>query len=83
MSAVPAGDVIVALDGIKVTRASLEKRIHACRPGDRLAVHAFRRDELFETSLLLIAPQADTCELNLKADADPQTLARRSVWLGG
>jgi predicted metalloprotease with PDZ domain len=78
-----AGDVIVALDGIKVTRASLEKRISACRPGDRLAVHAFRRDELFETSLLLIAPLADTCELTLKTDADPQALARRRAWLGG
>jgi predicted metalloprotease with PDZ domain len=77
-----AGDVIVALDGIKVTRASLEKRINTCRPGDRLTLHAFRRDELFEASLLLVAPLADTCELILQADADPQTAARRRAWLG-
>ncbi len=77
-----AGDVIVALDGIKATRAILEKRLNASRPGDRLPVHAFRRDELFETTLLLIAPLADTCELILKTDADPQTLARRHAWLG-
>lgn len=77
-----AGDVIVALDGLKVTRASLEKRIAAGRPGDRLTLHAFRRDELFETTLLLVAPLADTCELTLKTEADPQTLARRQAWLG-
>ncbi len=77
-----AGDVIIAVDGLKVTRTSLEKRIAASRPGDRLTVHAFRRDELFETTLLLIVPLADTCELILKTDADPQILARRQAWLG-
>ena len=76
-----AGDVIIALDGIKVTRASLEKRLNACHPGDRLSVHAFRRDELFETTLLLIAPLTDTCQLVLVADADGQTLTQRHAWL--
>ncbi|HUH41330.1 MAG TPA: PDZ domain-containing protein, partial [Castellaniella sp.] len=42
-----AGDIVLAIDGLRVTDvASLERLLQARRPGDRVTIHVFRRDEL-------------------------------------
>jgi len=78
-----AGDVVVALDGLRVTPKSLDALLAARRPGDAVRVHAFRRDELHEVTVRLAAPPADTCLLRLakKAGAGAQRLRRN--WLRG
>ena len=77
-----AGDVLVALDGLKASAERLEACARDGRPGDRVAVHAFRRDELFETTLELAAAPEDAAWLALDADAAPDAVARRERWLG-
>ncbi len=60
-----AGDVLVAIDGIKVDPASgLEPLLARYRAGDRLRVHVFRRDELRSYRVRLGAPEALDCELS-------------------
>ena len=76
-----AGDVLVAINGIKVCRANLEKRLAYYHAGDTLRVHAFRRDELFEVTVVAMPPPLDTCFLTLHADADTDTQIRRRAWL--
>ncbi|HEY8244251.1 MAG TPA: peptidase M61 [Casimicrobiaceae bacterium] len=76
-----AGDTLVALDGLKATGDRIDAYARDARPGDRIAVHAFRRDELIEATLELAAAPEDTAWLALDADASPDAIARRERWL--
>lgn len=76
-----AGDVLVAVDGLKVDEKTLKALLERHRPGQRLRVHAFRRDELMEFEVVLAAAQAS--EVSLKAQSvDRATGAGRRSWLG-
>lgn len=77
-----AGDTLVALDGIRVTRANFDALLATKRPGDTVQVHAFRRDELLAVTVDLPAPPEDTCWLTID-EVDEATLKRRTAWLGG
>jgi predicted metalloprotease with PDZ domain len=77
-----ANDVLIALDGLRVTPASLDKMIETRSPGDTLLVHAFRRDELMTFNLTLKPAAADTVALRLADQADAAQLALRQGWLG-
>ena len=73
-----AGDLLLAIDGLRVTPASLELQLARRQPGDQLTIHAFRRDELMEFTLRLEAPPADTARLTSNAKGERQ----RREWLG-
>jgi predicted metalloprotease with PDZ domain len=77
-----AGDVLLAFDGLRVTAASFEAQLARRRPGDRLEVHAFRRDELMRFELELASVPADTVKLALAAKPAAAALALRKGWLG-
>ena len=77
-----AGDVIIAVDGLKVDRASLEKRLARHRPGETVAVHYFHRDELNHTTLDIREAPADTAWLIIDTDATPAQRVFRDAWLG-
>ena len=76
-----AGDVLVALDGLKVTSSNLEKLLAPYKPGDSVEIYAFRRDELMCFKLTLQALPLDTVELLLKQDIDEGVDSRRKDWL--
>ncbi|MEQ6291707.1 M61 family metallopeptidase [Vogesella sp. GCM10023246] len=57
------GDVVIAVDGLKVT--DLDKAIRRCCSGDSIKLHAFRRDELLSFRVTLQDTPADTCRLRL------------------
>jgi predicted metalloprotease with PDZ domain len=78
-----AGDVIVALDGLRVTPRTFDALLARRRPGDAVRVHAFRRDELHERVVRLAAAPLDTCVLRFAAKAGPAALRLRHGWLGG
>jgi predicted metalloprotease with PDZ domain len=74
-----AGDALVAVDGLRVTARNLDALLGRRRPGDTLAVHAFRRDELMRFELTLGAPGDDAPRLECGQSAN----ALRRAWLGG
>ncbi|CAG0961018.1 hypothetical protein BURK1_00718 [Burkholderiales bacterium] len=76
-----AGDTLLALDGLRASAERLDACARDGRPGERISVHAFRRDELIETTLELAAAPDDTAWLALDARADADALARRERWL--
>ncbi len=78
-----AGDVLVALDGLKVSAAGFDKLMARRMAGDRAEIHVFRRDELMCFEVELQAPPADTAKPELDADASPAAVALRTGWLGG
>lgn len=77
-----AGDVIVALDGYRVTQESLKARLRALAPGRTVELSYFRRDRL-RTGMLQIARHFDT-ETTIEpiADAGARALRLRDAWLG-
>ncbi|MFZ4536770.1 M61 family metallopeptidase [Propionivibrio sp.] len=58
-----AGDLLLAIDGLRLTPATLEKQLARHRLGDTITVHAFRRDELMEFKVCLDSPEANTAKL--------------------
>ncbi len=75
-------DVLMAVDGLRVDAAGLEGVLRRHAAGTSLRVHAFRRDELFETELVLDAPPATHARLTLDPGASAEALERRAHWLG-
>lgn len=75
-----AGDVLVALDGLRVTASNLDTLLKRYRAGDAIAVLAFRRDELMAFTVVAkpdVAPQ-----YVLEVQAKPVAAVRlRAAWL--
>jgi predicted metalloprotease with PDZ domain len=77
LAGLSAGDVLIALDGLRVSASNLETLLERYSPGHALDVHAFRRDELLEVRLLLGLPPL---QWQLSAEAGRRRL--RQAWLG-
>lgn len=76
------GDRVIAVDRLRVNDRNLKARLARYNAGDRIAVTAFRGDELLEFTAELEPAPADTCSLEFDPDADAAALARRRAWLG-
>ena len=77
-----AGDVVVALNGLRVNHTSLMERISRVAPGETVELHAFRRDELMVFSAVAQPPREEVAELVLLEDLEPAVALRRKAWLG-
>ena len=77
-----AGDVIVAIDGLRASAAAIDALCGTRKAGETLTIHAFRRDELFSATLTLAEAPLDTCTLELDDAASADAKARRDAWLG-
>ena len=73
-----AGDLLIAIDGLRVTSTSIDKQLARHRPGDSIKVHAFRRDELMEFRVRLATPEASTAKLAVSK----KSVRLRRQWLG-
>ncbi|KUY96627.1 MULTISPECIES: M61 family metallopeptidase [unclassified Burkholderia] len=77
-----AGDTLIALDGLRVTGTNLDTLLARYRPGDKIEVHAFRRDELRTAKLKLDGPEV--ARYRLTAAAKPAAAHKaREAWLKG
>lgn len=75
-----AGDLLVAIDGLRVTATNLESLLSRYRAGDAVSVHVFRRDELMHFTVELT--QGDAPQVVLDVLVKPVAVARkRSNWL--
>jgi len=77
-----AGDVLVAIDGLRVTGANLDALLSRYLPGAKIEVHAFRRDELRTAQVKLDGPEVSRYTLSV---TDKRAAARnwRERWLAG
>jgi predicted metalloprotease with PDZ domain len=76
------GDVLVAIDRLRVTARNLSRRLARFENGERVTASVFRGDELLEVGIVLKAAPLDTCYLILREQADARALERRRAWLG-
>lgn len=77
-----AGDIIIAVDGLRVSNDRLDQVIATYASGECVPVHAFRRDELMQFMVTLQPAPAHTCYLLDMAAPDPAQQRRRDAWLG-
>ncbi len=61
-----AGDILLAIDGVRVKASNLPSLLAAYKPGDKVALHAFRRDELLECSATLQGDASPAVRLHIK-----------------
>ena len=80
LAGLSAGDVVVAVDGLRVSAASLEKRLRSYAVGATVVLTAFRRDELMAFQVKLQAHPAHICLLTMQ-DTPINAKARRNAWL--
>jgi len=76
------GDVLVAVDRLRVTGRNLARRLARFEDGERVTATVFRGDELVEAGLVLKRAPLDTCYLVVRDQADAEAAARRRAWLG-
>jgi predicted metalloprotease with PDZ domain len=77
---VSAGDILIAVDGLRVSATSIETLLGRYRAGDKVLLHLFRRDELMVCEATL-APD-DTPQTTLTSQQKPMAAARmRTAWL--
>jgi predicted metalloprotease with PDZ domain len=73
-----AGDLLLAMDGLRVTPSTLDKQLARRQAGDLVKVHAFRRDELMAFDVQLAPSPAEDCTLAVERGAN----VLRRKWLG-
>jgi len=83
LAGISAGDVLVAIDGLRVTESNMDKLIARAINGAPIEILVFRRDELMRFAVTPLPAVANTCELWFKDGIDEQTLDRRQRWLSG
>ena len=76
------GDVLVAIDRLRVTGRNLQRRLARFESGERVTASVFRGDELIEVGLVLKPAPLDTCYLTVLAHAEQPAAERRRAWLG-
>jgi predicted metalloprotease with PDZ domain len=76
------GDVLVAIDRLRVSSRNLARRLARFEAGERVTASVFRGDELIEVGLVLKPAPLDTCYLVAREHADAAALERRKAWLG-
>ncbi len=81
MGGLSAGDIIIALDRIKVDKANIDKVITSYPAGSPVTVHAFRRDELMEFSVTLQVIEDSACFITCDTNASPEQIRYREDWL--
>jgi predicted metalloprotease with PDZ domain len=76
-----AGDIVMAVDGLRVTPDNVDAHLARYSAGETVEVHAFRRDELHVLPVKLEAAQLDAWSLSVDEDSSEGARARRA-WLG-
>ncbi len=76
-----AGDVLIALDGIKIISGNLDQLLERAQIGNRVEIHAFRRDELMQFEVEMRPAEPNTCYLWLEQDISQEQQSRRQDWM--
>lgn len=80
-----AGDVLVAIEGLRVTGADAQtnvgKLLASYRVGDQIVVHAFRRDELMSFNVRLQSDDTPMWAFELIKENKGAKKSRRPTWM--
>ncbi|WP_198314680.1 M61 family metallopeptidase [Chitinibacter sp. GC72] len=77
-----AGDVIVAIDGLRANTALLERLFATPNAAQTHVLHIFRRDELMQLQLAPEMSPADTIGFRIKKESSQQEIDNLSIFTG-
>jgi len=80
-SGLAAGDVIVAVDELRLNEKQLEKYLAGTAQGESVTIHVFRHDRLMAFEVIPQPAPADTCVLILSESTSSEQKARFDAWL--
>jgi predicted metalloprotease with PDZ domain len=72
LAGISAGDIVMAVDGLKTDKSKLDKQLAQFKPGHTVTLHGFRRDLLQQWQLTLTQPLADTAWLVIDEGVNPK-----------
>jgi predicted metalloprotease with PDZ domain len=78
---ISGGDTLVALDGLRIGAANLDRLLARYQPGDTVSLHAFRRDELMRFDVKLARQPPVRHTLTVDAQAAKAAHTARARWL--
>lgn len=81
LAGLSAGDIVIAVNDLQVTKSSIERIINSYHEGDELRIHAFRRDELKVFTLILKPAELTTCYLQLNESVNNKEKTNQQDWL--
>jgi predicted metalloprotease with PDZ domain len=76
-----AGDIVIAVNDLRINKASIDKTLNSYRPNEELTIHAFRRDELKMFNVKLKKSELTTCYLQVDKMAKSDVRESRNIWL--
>ena len=80
LGGVSAGDLLLALDGLRVTATNLDALLSRYRVGDAVVLHVYRGDVLMAFDITLASDAVP--QWSLHAESKPLAIARkRAAWL--
>ena len=79
---VSPGDLLIAIDGLKLSGSNLQARLSRFKAGQTVRLTGFRDEELLEFPVTLAEAALDRCVLRLVDKPDADAMARRLAWLG-
>jgi len=82
LAGLSAGDQLVALDGLRASGGRLDALLARYRPGERLELLAFRRDELLRFDVRLSTRAPEKWKLTVDPKASVRARRQRAGWLG-
>src|SRR4030095_9676707 len=77
-----AGDVVIAVGGLRATPGNLDKLLLRYAPGDRVVLAVFRRDEVTHSNAALAERQPVRTTLVVAPGAKAAAIRLRKGWLG-
>ena len=81
-ASISAGDMLVAVDGLRANGAALGKHLARFKAGDTLSVSYFRHDVLHSTNIKIPIPKLNTAWLSVAAEpVDAASATLRQRWL--
>jgi predicted metalloprotease with PDZ domain len=78
-----AGDVIVAINQLRVHHGNFESVLARYAPGDTVLIHVFRRGWLKELTAVLSQAPKTKCDLRMTKNMTKEQDAALNAWLGG
>ena len=81
LAGLSAGDTIIAINSLQVNKSNIDKIINSYPVNEKLIVHAFRRDELKEFTLILKPAELTTCYLQVNNKIHKDNMKNQKEWL--
>lgn len=81
LAGLSAGDIVIAINDLQVNKSTINKIINSYPFGEKLKIHAFRRDELKEFEMTLKQAELTTCYLTSNKQASKEETQRQNEWL--